>query len=158
MILLLSYCSPSGTGNVDFNRFVQERFERKIRATIERAMAAAPMLRFRARTSRTMSAGGRNKVALAASFCATLALAGCSSQIADLPSVGMPADAPTPLKEPSGYLPVNDLPPDRDQAAMDAKERAKIQAELIAARDRQAVIVQGKEAGAQSRDASADAK
>jgi len=67
-----------------------------------------------------------------------LMLAGCSSQIADLPVVGTPADAPPRPKEAGAYLPVNNLPPDRDDQVLDPKERAKIQAELIAARDRQA--------------------
>ena len=80
----------------------------------------------------------RRTLAFAALFCAAVALSGCSSQIADLPLVGTPADAPARPKEPGAYLPVNDLPPDREEAAMDPKTRAKIQAELIAARDRQA--------------------
>ena len=77
-----------------------------------------------------------------------LALAGCTSQIADLPLVGTPADAPARPKEQGAFLPVNDLPPDRDEAAMDPKERAKIQSELIAARDRQAAANSGKDAPA----------
>jgi hypothetical protein len=80
----------------------------------------------------------RKTLALAALFCAALVLAGCSSQIADLPLIGTPADAPARPKDANGYLPVNDLPPDRDEAAMDPAARAKIQAELIAARERQA--------------------
>jgi len=80
----------------------------------------------------------KRTLAFAALFCAGVALSGCSSQIADLPLVGTPADAPARPKEPGAYLPVNDLPPDREEAAMDPKTRAKIQAELIAARDRQA--------------------
>jgi hypothetical protein len=67
-----------------------------------------------------------------------LALGGCSTSIADIPALGMPADAPARPKEAGGYLPVHDLPPDRDEAAMKPAEQAKIQAELIAARDRQA--------------------
>jgi hypothetical protein len=67
-----------------------------------------------------------------------LALGGCSTSIADLPALGTPADAPARPKEAGGYLPVHDLPPDRDEAAMKPAEQAKIQAELIAARDRQA--------------------
>ena len=57
------------------------------------------------------------------------------------PLAGTPADAP---KEPGGYLPVNDLPPDRDDSTMDPAQRAKIQAELIAARDRQAAAHEGR--------------
>ncbi len=87
-------------------------------------------------------------LALAAVLTSALALAGCTSQIADLPLVGTPADAPARPKEQGAFLPVNDLPPDRDEAAMDPKERAKIQAELVAARDRQAVATSGKDAAA----------
>ncbi|HLZ03680.1 MAG TPA: hypothetical protein VKR55_16225 [Bradyrhizobium sp.] len=82
----------------------------------------------------------RRRFVAAALFCAGLALAGCSSQIADLPGVGTPADAPARPKEPGAYLPVNDLPPDRDDTAMDPATRAKVEAELIAARDHQATV------------------
>ncbi len=75
---------------------------------------------------------------MAALFASALALGGCSSQIADMPGVGLPADAPQRPKEAGAYLPVHDLPPDRDEAAMKPAELAKIQAELTAARDRQA--------------------
>jgi hypothetical protein len=71
-------------------------------------------------------------------FSAALALGGCSSTIADLPVVGTPADAPARPKEPGGYLPVHDLPPDRDAAPIAPAEQAKITNELAAARDRQA--------------------
>lgn len=64
----------------------------------------------------------------------TVALGGCSSQLADL----TPADAQAHPKEPGTYLPVHDLPPDRDQAIIPPEQRAKIEAELAAARDRQA--------------------
>jgi hypothetical protein len=69
---------------------------------------------------------------------AAVALGGCSTSIADLPGFGTPADAPARPKEAGGYLPVHDLPPDREEAAMKPAEQAKIEAELIAARDRQA--------------------
>ena len=65
---------------------------------------------------------------------AALALGGCSSQLADL----APADAPPRARETGTYLPVHDLPPDRDQAIIPLEQRAKIEAELAAARDRQA--------------------
>ena len=66
---------------------------------------------------------------------AVLALGGCSSQLADY----TPSDAQTHPKEPGAYLPVHDLPPDRDQAIIPPDQRAKIEAELAAARDRQSV-------------------
>ncbi|NOJ40462.1 hypothetical protein [Bradyrhizobium australiense] len=75
---------------------------------------------------------------IAALLASALALGGCSTQIADMPSLGLPADAPERPKEAGGYLPVHDLPPDRTEEAMKPAELAKIQAELTAARDRQA--------------------
>ena len=82
----------------------------------------------------------RNKRAFAvgALLLSALALGGCSIPIADLPLVGTPADAPARPKEAGAYLPVHDLPPDREEAAMAPAEQAKIQRELAAARDRQA--------------------
>jgi hypothetical protein len=74
----------------------------------------------------------------AALLLSALALGGCSSSIADLPLIGTPADAPGRPKEAGAYLPVHDLPPDRDEAALKPAEQAKIERELIAARDRQA--------------------
>jgi hypothetical protein len=82
-------------------------------------------------------------LALAAALMSALALAGCATSIADMPLAGTPADAPAHPKEAGAYLPVNDLPPDREEATMDPKQRAKIQAELAAARDRQASATAG---------------
>jgi hypothetical protein len=81
----------------------------------------------------------RNKTALAgAALLLALALGGCSSSIADMPLLGTPADAPARPKEAGTYLPVHDIPPDREEAALPPAQRAKIEAELAAARDRQA--------------------
>lgn len=75
---------------------------------------------------------------IAALFALGLALGGCSTQIADMPGVGLPSDAPERPKEAGSYLPVHDLPPERDEAAMKPAELTRIQSELTAARDRQA--------------------
>ena len=77
-------------------------------------------------------------LSIGALFAAALAIGGCSTTIADLPAIGLPADAPMRPKEAGAYLPVHDLPPDREEAAMKPAEQAKIEKELIAARDRQA--------------------
>jgi hypothetical protein len=77
-------------------------------------------------------------LAAAALLLSAVTLGGCSTSIADLPLVGLPADAPERPKQAGAYLPVHDLPPDRGEAAMPPAERAKVQAELLAARDRQA--------------------
>jgi hypothetical protein len=52
-------------------------------------------------------------------------------------------------------MPVNQLPPARDEAAMDPAERAKIRNELVAARERQASAVAAKEQ-AQAKDQAKD--
>jgi hypothetical protein len=96
------------------------------------------------RTSGRMTSADRkmNALTLAAALLLALALGGCSSSIADLPSVGTPAGAPVRPTDAGGYLPVHDLPPDRGDPELEPAERAKIQAELIAARDRQAAAAQ----------------
>jgi hypothetical protein len=80
----------------------------------------------------------RRALALGALLSAALALVGCSSQIADMPSLGTPSDAPAKPKEADAWLPVHDIPPDRAEPELAPAERAKIEAELAAARDRQA--------------------
>ena len=91
--------------------------------------------------------GNRKNTALVwgALLTSALALGGCSMSIADLPLVGTPADAPGRSKEAGGYLPVEDLPPNRDEAAIAPAEQAKIKAELLAARDRQASAAAAKD-------------
>jgi hypothetical protein len=79
----------------------------------------------------------KRMLVLAALLMAPLALGGCSGQLADVPIVGTPSDAPPRPTTPSAYLPVNDLPPDRSEAELDAAARDKLKAELIAARNRQ---------------------
>ena len=88
--------------------------------------------------------GAKRAFALGALLASALALGGCSTTIADLPLVGTPADAPARPKEAGAYLPVHDVPPDRNQPELAPAERAKIQAELLAARDRQASAASAK--------------
>jgi len=78
-------------------------------------------------------------ICVAGVLMSALVLSGCSSQIADMPSL-LPADAQAHPKDAGAYLPVNDLPPGRDEATISPEERAKIQKELLAARDRQASV------------------
>jgi hypothetical protein len=92
----------------------------------------------------------RNKRVLAwgALLLSALALGGCATSIADLPFVGTPVDAPARPKDAGAYLPVEDLPPNRDEAAIAPEEQAKIKAQLLAARDRQASATAAKDQGA----------
>jgi hypothetical protein len=76
-----------------------------------------------------------------------LAMGGCASTIADLPMVGTPAGVPARPAEAGAYLPVHDLPTNREDTAMAPAEQAKIEKELIAARDRQAVMTPAKTTG-----------
>jgi len=96
-----------------------------------------------------MSGNRKSKALLGgALLMAALTLGGCATSIADLPLVGTPADAPERPKEPASYLPVEDLPPNRDEAAIAPAEQAKIKAELLAARDRQASAAAAKDQAA----------
>jgi len=87
-------------------------------------------------------------LAMGALLASMLALGGCSTSVTDLPGVGLPADAPPRPKEVGAYLPVHDLPPQRDEEAMKPAEQQKIQAELQAARDRQAAAAGAKNGAA----------
>jgi hypothetical protein len=80
---------------------------------------------------RRVAVGGVAVVAL------SLLLGGCSTSIADLP-FGSSSDTPERAADVSAYPAVHDLPAPRDQAAMDPAEQAKVEKELIAARDHQA--------------------
>jgi hypothetical protein len=87
---------------------------------------------------------GAGAPAPAAILLLALALGGCASTIADLPMVGTPAGAPARPAQAGEYLPVHDLPTSREGTAMSAADQAKMQADLIAARDRQAVNLPAK--------------
>lgn len=68
--------------------------------------------------------------------CATLG--GCSIPVADLPGIGLPANAPARSDSPPAYLPVHDVPPPRDEAVLTVDEQKKIKTDLLNARDKQA--------------------
>ncbi|WP_438277610.1 hypothetical protein [Nitrobacter sp.] len=71
----------------------------------------------------------------------SLSLGGCSTSIADLP-IGTPPDAPERAAEVPDYPAVHDLPAPRDHAAMNPAEQARVEKELIAARDHQSQAAQ----------------
>lgn len=77
----------------------------------------------------------------------TLVLGGCSVPVADLPLGGTSADESSHSKE-AAYPPVNELPPDREETAMSPAERAKVQSELLAARERQSAPLAAKDPAA----------
>jgi hypothetical protein len=100
--------------------------------------------------------GNRKACTVAALLISALALGGCATSIADMPLVGVPADAPARPKEVGAYPAVHDLPAAREQDAMDPGEQAKIQKELLAARDRQAAVAADKGPPAGKSPAAAD--
>jgi phosphoribosylcarboxyaminoimidazole (NCAIR) mutase len=82
---------------------------------------------------------GRIRYILAlAALLLALPVGGCATSVADLPVVGVPADAPARPKEVRAYPAVHDMPQDRPEAAMDTAERNRVASDLIAARDHQA--------------------
>jgi hypothetical protein len=80
----------------------------------------------------------KRALVLGALLASALALGGCAMSLADLPLIGTPADAPAAPKQAGSYLPVEDLPPGRNEAVIAPDQQAKIRAELLAARERQA--------------------
>ena len=82
--------------------------------------------------------GFKRIMAAAGALLLSLSLGGCATSSAGSSLMDARAESPAPPKA-SVYLPVEDLPPKREMPAMTPDERSKLQKELIAARDRQAV-------------------
>ena len=91
----------------------------------------------------------RTALAVGALLLLSLSLGGCATSSGSS-LMGGRADAAVPPTT-SVYLPVEDLPPQRENPAMTPDERLKMQKELNAARDRQ-------EAGSKARAHAAPAK
>ena len=66
-----------------------------------------------------------------------VALSACSIPIADIPLIGLPANAPARSENPPAYLPVHDMPPPRDDALLTADQQKDLQGQLLTARDKQ---------------------
>ena len=73
---------------------------------------------------------------LAAGLAAAALLAGCAG-IADAPLIGVPANAPARPAVATQYMPIHDVPPPREEPVQSEAERAKLQKDLLEARDRQ---------------------
>jgi hypothetical protein len=70
----------------------------------------------------------------------TLSLAGCASSNSSL--MDARAETQTPPKE---YLPVEELPPNREKPAMTVDEQSKLKKQLINARNHQAAEVKARD-------------
>lgn len=75
---------------------------------------------------------------------AAAGVGGCASIIADAPLIGLPADAPKRPAEPAAFPHVHDMPPERKRDTISLQEQGRLEAELSAARDRQAIVTPGK--------------
>ncbi|HUN96451.1 MAG TPA: hypothetical protein VMU69_09455 [Bradyrhizobium sp.] len=85
---------------------------------------------------------GMTAIAVGITLSSSLALGGCASSNPASSLMDARAEMPTPAKT-SAFLPVEDLPPPRAQAALTPAEQAKIKKELLAARDHQAAKAKG---------------
>jgi hypothetical protein len=80
----------------------------------------------------------------AVALMAAVSLAGCASasqgladRVSQAPVVGLPADTPARPAEPVVYPAVHDIPPPRTGVVLTDMEQQKLEADLVAARDRQ---------------------
>jgi hypothetical protein len=64
-----------------------------------------------------------------------LALGGCAS-VADVPLIGVPANAPARPETPGTYLPVHDVPPPRQEQMLSLDDQTRIEKELSDARSK----------------------
>lgn len=66
-------------------------------------------------------------------------LLACSSLIGDLPApIGLPTATPERPAAPPAFPAVHDVPPPREEKPLSEEDRKKLEADLAAARDRQA--------------------
>jgi hypothetical protein len=83
---------------------------------------------------------GRGKTVARASalaLLAAIAVAGCTSTLSNLPLVGEPDTLPQRPGTPGAYPAVHDMPAPRDTKPLTEAERKKLEADLVAARNKQ---------------------
>jgi hypothetical protein len=64
-----------------------------------------------------------------------LALGGCAS-VADVPLIGVPANAPARPETAGTYLPIHDIPPPRQEQMLSLDDQTRIEKELSDARNK----------------------
>jgi hypothetical protein len=85
------------------------------------------------------------RLAAGALLLLSLSLGGCATSTTGSSPMDARAEiAATPPKT-VAYLPVGDMPPDRETPTMTTDETSKLKKELLAARDRQAAAVKGRD-------------
>jgi hypothetical protein len=84
------------------------------------------------------------RLAAGALLLLSLPVGGCATSTAGSSLMDARAEVAAPPKA-NVYLPVEDMPPDRQTPAMTTDETSKLKKELSAARDRQKAAVKGRE-------------
>jgi hypothetical protein len=92
------------------------------------------------------------RLAAGALLLLSLSLGGCATSTTGSSLMDARAEMATSPKT-SAYLPVEDLPPDRQTPTMTTDETSKLKKELLAARDRQTAAVKGREGTKQAEPA-----
>jgi hypothetical protein len=82
----------------------------------------------------------------------SLSLGGCATSTTGSSLMDARAEVVAPPKT-SAYLPVEDMPPDRQTPTMTTDETSKLKKELIAARDRQGAAVKSRDGTKQAEPA-----
>lgn len=86
----------------------------------------------------------RTKLAAAALLLSSLSLGGCATSTTGSSLMDARAEVAASPKM-SAYLPVEDMPPDRQTPTMTTDETSKLKKELLVARDRQGAAVKGRD-------------
>ena len=87
--------------------------------------------------------------AAAALLLLSLSLGGCATSTTGASLMDARAEVAAPPKT-GAYLPVEDMPPDRQTPTLTTDETSKLKKELLAARDRQTAAVKGRESTKQA--------
>jgi predicted small secreted protein len=86
----------------------------------------------------------RTRLAARALLLLSFSLGGCATSTTGSSLMDARAEVAAPPKT-GAYLPVEDMPPDRQTPTLTTDETSKLKKELLAARDRQAAAVKGRE-------------
>lgn len=92
------------------------------------------------RTNASRRPAGAGAIALAAALLAAATVSGCStSQIDSIPKQlgGLPDSAPKRAENPPAFPAVHDMPPPRTATLLDVEQQKRMEADLVATRNRQ---------------------
>jgi hypothetical protein len=84
---------------------------------------------------------GNRGLIVASCLLLSFVLEGCTAQFADLPGIGLPAGTPSRPEIAAPFPAVHDIPAVRQNTVLDPDEQARIERELVTARERQATSI-----------------